>query len=108
MFADFSFYKNLYGGTLIPEPVFMRYSAFASNFVSGMISTSFEIDTDIKMAVCHVAEIFFRHDSRSGIASENNDGYSISYDKASQPSKLAAEVVAVYLGGKGLMYRGIG
>ena len=92
MLADYSFYKNIYGGALIPEREFIRYGSFASAFVKNMICGSFEKDTDISLAVCHVAEIFFRHDTRLGIVSENNDGYSISYDKSVSAEKLAAEI----------------
>ena len=108
MLANYSFYKNIYGGSLISEKEFIRYGSFASAFVKNMICCGSRSDTDISLAVCHVAEIFFRHDTRLGVASENNDGYSISYDKNTSAEKLATEVAKVYLAGKGLLYCGIG
>ncbi len=108
MFTDFSFYQNFYGGSLIPENQFVRYCEFASRFISNMTSSRFEIDSDVKMAVCHVAEIFYRDNMRMGISSENNDGYSISYDKSVSAESLAAEIASVYLGSKGILYCGIG
>ena len=108
MLTDFSFYRNFYGGTLIPENEFVRYCEFASRFISNMITSRFEISSDIKMAVCHVAEIFYRDNVRMGISSENNDGYSVSYDKSVSAEKLATEIASVYLGSSGLLYCGIG
>lgn len=108
MKTDFAFYSGLYGGTLIPEKDFARYASFAASYIRSMTIAAIPDDPDYKMAICHVAEIFYRSDSRGNISSENNDGYSVVYDKASDPYRVAGEVAAVYLSGKGVLYRGIG
>ncbi len=108
MYVDYTFYTDIYGGSLIGKERFPLFSDMALKFIGSMVLSPFTLDTDVKMAVCHLADIFFRDSKRRGISSENNDGYSVNYDKNSSPYKMAAEIASVYLKGKGLLYCGIG
>ena len=47
-----------------------------------------------------------KSDKNSGISREDNDGYSVSYEK-NEYRQLAAEIVSVYLADKGVLYCGM-
>ncbi len=61
-----------------------------------------------KCAVCEMAEILLADEKRDGKTSENNDGYSVSFDTAKSLTSLLYGVVRVYLGNTGLLYAGVG
>ncbi len=110
--VSFKDYLNLYSqeGSEIPEKSFQFFLAKAENFLNGLtmgrISRICETE-EVKRCACEIAEIYYKGSQRLGISSENNDGYSVSYD-AVACDKAAAELAILYLENTGLLYRGIG
>lgn len=126
-YADYEFYKEKFHGITVPEDAFSNASVQASSYAKyitcGRAKDSFETDypeyaEDIKLAVCAMAEVFYQESRRKSkhggleVASENNDGYSVTYagvsdNGASLAEKQAKEIVNRYLAHTGLLYRGV-
>lgn len=113
-YTDFDFYQNNYNGTLInTEKSFisleLKASAYIDMITSGKIDFSISDDTQkekIQSAVCAVCDILagFPEDN---IISENNDGYSVTYNKDFSARKsLLYNAARTYLP-LSLLYRGI-
>lgn len=127
-YAGYKFYTETFHGSTIPEAAFsnasVRASGYVKYFTSGRVLDTFEMDypeyaEDIKLAVCAIAEVFFqeekrlaKHDGRE-IASENNDGYSVTFADSSSgggislAGKQARQKAHLYLAHTGLLYRGV-
>lgn len=127
-YVDFSYYVERFHGTKVQEIDFHRISLRASVFIKyltfGRVADSFESDypkytDEIKMATCAVADIFYdsekrkeKHDGRE-VASESNDGYSVSYVNAgkngasSYEEQQAMKAAYPYLIDTGLLYLGV-
>lgn len=121
VYADYTYYQNSFHGGAVSETAFpglaVRASAFIDQMTFGRLRSAEEIPVEIKLAVCAVAERMNTAD-RSGAAdinaavkSENNDGYSVSYNDLSdihQQLQLDYESAALlYLGGSPLLYAGV-
>ncbi len=106
--VDYDFYRDAFGGDEIEQKQFNRYVRMAVHFIKSITVNSPDLsdDYDYKTAVCHVAEILMKSDKNSGISREDNDGYSVSYEK-NEYRQLAAEIVSVYLADKGVLYCGM-
>ncbi len=106
--VDYDFYRDAFGGDEIEQKQFNRYAHMAVHFIKSITVNSPDLsdDYDYKTAVCHVAEILMKSDKSSGISREDNDGYSVSYEK-NEYRQLAAEIVSVYLADKGVLYCGM-
>lgn len=63
-------------------------------------------DEDVKMCICEVAEFLYEKARRSGIVSENNDGYSVRFEKGNT-DKGIYEIAARWLSKSGLLFRGV-
>ncbi len=82
VYADYEFYKNAYGGGMDEElfaPLLVRASQYI-RYVTMNRSEQYEGD-EVKYAVCEVADVYGRFDTKLGrmIRSENTDGYSVAY-----------------------------
>ncbi len=117
MYADYEYYKTtFYCGreTSIPEARCVMYLRKASAFLDSLfvsVKPEAPYDECVKNACCEIADSIFAADSVKGIASENVDGYSVSYVTKSEHNTPEAEAYAIaqrYLGSTGLLYRGIG
>ena len=105
MKVDFEFYTDCYLGSLINDAeefcaLELKAEYFIDHITFGNIN---EYGEEVKMAVCAVCDKL--KNDRSGILSENNDGYSVTYEG----SDLYSEVVKaalIYLPEE-LTYRGI-
>ena len=110
MIADYEYYSKQYGGTKIAEADFLRLSNRAAAYVCYLTfdrALSCNLDC-VKDAVCAVAEEYAAEEARGGIQSENNDGYSVTYEggaKSAEEKRYA--IVRENLAHTGLMYRGV-
>lgn len=106
--VNYDFYRDAFGGDEIEQKQFNRYVRMAVHFINNLTVNSPDLsdDYDYKAAVCHTAEMLMKYDKNSGISREDNDGYSISYEK-NEYKKIAAEIVSVYLADKGVLYCGM-
>lgn len=111
MIADVGFYSFNYGtAAKIPEEHFMlwekRAEAELLRLTSGKLSNA-EITDNIKLCICDIAEAMYEAESRKGITSENNDGYSVTYDKDAAADGEILDIAKRYLAGTDLLYRGV-
>lgn len=123
MYADFAFYSGSYGGSLISENEFTALERQASLHVDlltfNRLKNGWAVTNDVKMAVCAVAEAIKKYESVqaqaitvAGIKSENNDGYSVSYQDSADIKATLQSVMTdaayPYLIYTGLMDRAVG
>ena len=62
-------------------------------------------DENARMCICETAELLYERAKSSGIVSENNDGYSVRFEKGKQDEEIY-EIARRWLSGSGLLYRG--
>ncbi len=117
MYADYEFYKDTFGGTMISESEFTRLMIIASAYVDKItFNRAMEISEDdptyrlLKLAACDIAEVLKREDEGGEIQSESVGSYSVSYaDTPTKKLSLEEKIIQAgkrYLGNTGLMYRG--
>lgn len=127
-YADYKFYKDSFYGNIIPKADFPKAIARAGWYIRqitfGRVSDDFETAypkyaENIKMAACAAAEAFYQeeqrtkeHDGRE-VASEENDGYSVTYADGTDSStdltgNKAFQKAYSYLAHTGLLSRRIG
>lgn len=109
LMVTYDYYKNSYGGHLIPEPswkpIAVRAETRLDGYTFGRLPGSWP--NKAKIAVCEMAECLYKHDKRDGKISENNDGYSVSYDTSQPLDSLLYGIAKVYLGDTEYMYLGV-
>lgn len=87
MYADYAFYTDEYAGSLISDAnsfarTERKAAAELDRITFGRIS---QTDDTIRLAVCEMTEILYLSEERKSrhlgleVASENNDGYSVTY-----------------------------
>lgn len=106
MNVAYEFYKDSFGGSLIPESRWtsleMKMSARLNQYTfDRMIEDNWP--TRAKAALCEMCDCAYRYDQRDGKTSENNDGYSVSYDTNKTLNMMLYEIAEVYLINTGLM-----
>lgn len=118
IYADYSYYKDQFHGSLIPEAEFEYRSARASEYLDwatfGRISEELmESDTaaalKIRSCCCAVAEADHSYEKIAGKTSEKIGSYSVSYAERTDEAKNNAlyRLVDMYLGNTGLLFRGV-
>lgn len=115
-YADYAYYAGEYGGTM-PEADFKRLSRQASAFLDRVTferirSTLPKSVMDrVRDACCAVADACLLNEQGGGVASETNDGVSVTYVAGVGNTKTGDqrlwEAAGLYLGGTGLLYRGV-
>ena len=113
IYADFSYYKDTYCGEMA-EGDFKRLSRSASAYLDSVTFDRIAAVTDEKImekvreACCAVADALLRKEQRDGIAAETNDGVSVTYaTEGKTDEERLYQVVVLYLGNTGLLYRGV-
>lgn len=115
-YADYDHYLSEYGGTMAEE-AFKRLARQASAYLDqvtfGRIGSGLDKAAmdKVKDACCAVADAFLLNEQGGGVASETNDGVSVTYvagvRNAKSEGRRLYEAAALYLGGTGLLYRGV-
>lgn len=113
IYADFSYYKDTYCGEMA-EGDFKRLSRQASAYLDSVTFDRIAAVTDEKImekvreACCAVADALLQKEQRDGIASETNDGISVTYTtEGSTDEQRLYRAAVLYLGSTGLLYRGV-
>lgn len=113
MYADFEYYKSVYFGKEITSEgefsrVSVRAAAYLKSITAGRIDKCGD-DENIKLCFCALCDMVFIEPTNSGIQSESNDGYSVTYsaEKAKTLESRMGDICRLYLGGTGLLYRGV-
>lgn len=111
----YQYYREIYHGSSMDENEFLFAEAEAEAFVNAMtfgrIKKLKTIPGCVKDAICSAADIVNEaaRSRKSDLASENNDGYSVTYKKAmsdEECEKAMAVKVKRHLVGTGLTYAG--
>ena len=107
MIADFFFYNDSFGGnSLIPADDFTLWEKRAQKELLFLTNGKMSNSQEVKLCICEIAELLFKNNIQDGILSENNDGYSVSYEKRNIKNKIL-HTAKCYLTGTGLLYRGV-
>ena len=105
MSATYAYYCDSYGGHLIPESSWnslqAKVEARLNRYTFGMLQEPWPNEANV--AACEMAECMYKYDKRDGKTSENNDGYSVSYDASKTLDALLFDIAKVYLANTGLM-----
>lgn len=118
IYATYEYYTDDYFGNAITEQEFPKYARRASAEIDhvtfGRLSKLSEdaISDVVRDCMCDVAERmhYFETAKGSDLASENNDGYSVSYRDTGNTDTQKHEIhatIRTYLAVTGLMFRGI-
>lgn len=123
MYADYTYYKETFGGTAIPESDFNRSVIMAGRYINqftyNRITEDNKNEVDgLEDCACDMAESVYTmiYSSSSGEKkSETIDGYSVSYvtnqtDGEDIRTALVRNLYAIatlYLSGTGLLYAGV-
>lgn len=121
-YADIDFYKNTFHGEIIPEKSFpgmiLKASIFVKFLTFSRVDDMTEIPEEVSLATCAVADVMYqdrmrKDDAGREIASENNDGYSVSFVTSQSKTTGTVEhrckrAAYPYLAHTGLLYRGCG
>jgi len=101
MYADYAFYTSSYGSSYIASeaefsPLERRAEQHIDLITFGRLHSGWPVTDAVKMAVCAAAEAFKKYSdteaaetAAAGLKSENNDGYSVSYQ---DPADIKAAV----------------
>ena len=104
--VDYTFYRDVYGGSELPEEVFSLFVRRAGVLLGNMVrgdSAETEEQT-LKLLLCEICDSLYRQDRHQGISRESLDGYDVSYcDEASVEIR---QLVRRHLGDSGVLYRG--
>ena len=113
-YADFYYYLSEFGGTMAADD-FHRLSRQASAYLDHVTFDRIKSVTDesvkakVKDACCAVADVYLLNEQGGGIASETNDGISVTYVNGTgskTDEQRLYQTALIYLGHTGLMYRG--
>ena len=107
--VGFDYYQNVFLGSEITsrkdfDRLQRRAAAYIERITFGRIETMTE---SVKCAVCNVCEVLKRRSARSGIKSEQNDGYSVTYKDSFQSESDNLYLAASVFVPSELLYRGI-
>ena len=112
VYADYDYYLNEYSGNAVAEADFARLSRQASAYLDsltcGKIRGTWVDDSRVKDASCALADILHAQEQGGEVASESNDGASVTYVTGSAtPEQRMYNAAAMYLSGTGLLYAGV-
>lgn len=112
VYADYDYYLNEYNGNAVAEADFTRLSRQASAYLDsltcGKIRGTWVDDSRVKDACCAVAEAMQKQDQGGEVASESNDGASVTYVTGNAtPEQRMYNAAVMYLSSTGLLYAGV-
>lgn len=112
VYADYDYYLNEYSGNAVAEADFARLSRQASAYLDsltyGKIRGPWVDDSRVKDACCAVAEVMQKQEQGGEVASESNDGASVTYVTSGKTAQNRMYDAAVmYLSSTGLLYAGV-
>ena len=114
-FVDYDYYKNTYGGTLVPSSIFTRLSLQASykvnNYTQGRAEKLEELTEEIKLATCSIIDKMYSIEEDGGVkVAETVGKHSVTFADISNNTtedKLYYKIALTYLANTGLLYRGV-
>lgn len=116
MKVDYSFYVENFGGSQVPERAWLSLELKAEkrleHFSFGRTACDWQAkdwEQNAKCAICEMAEAMQKREVRGNIVSENNDGYSVSYQTEQTEEEFESrlyQIASTYLMPSGLLYMG--
>ena len=136
-YADYSYYRDVYGGKSIPETDFLSVSGKASDRIDAVTfgrlenGVPEEYEKNVKRCVCELSEVIYSYSALSDgsaiagsgtVSSEKVGQYSVTYRSGTeQISSISAQlhgssaglediyyaVICRHLGRTGLLFRGV-
>ena len=112
VYADYDYYLFQYSGNAVAEADFARLSRQASAYLDsltyGKIRGPWVDDSRVKDACCALADILHAQEQGGEVASESNDGASVTYVTSGKTAQNRMYDAAVmYLSSTGLLYAGV-
>ena len=114
IYADYDYYLDEYFGNSISGDDFARLSRQASAYIDTITYSNAEKATDSKViaklsdACCAIAEIMYKQEQGGEIASESNDGASVTYvNSSTTPERRLYNIAVMHLSSTGLLYAGV-
>ena len=112
IYADYDYYINDYSGRAIAETDFPRLSRQASAYLDGLTCGKIRgpwVDySRVKDACCAVAEVMQKQEQGGEVASESNDGASVTYVTSGKTAQnRMCDAAVMYLSSTGLLYAGV-
>ena len=105
MNVTYDYYQDVYGGSIIPvnrwKALELKMSARLNRYTFDRMQGEWMDST--KLALCEMCECAFKYDQRDGKTSENNDGYSVSYDMNKSLDSMLYGIAETYLVNTGFM-----
>lgn len=99
-YADETFYKDEYlqGRTAVITSGLSFYLQKSTNIINKYIGTVItDITDEVKMCCCEVADLLFSETLRDNKTSENNDGYSVTWDLSKTSEKKVVSIISTWL-----------
>lgn len=108
---EYGFYEDKYLGSKIPRENLPFYVQKAEIYLKAIAPLAFKNRdrNDVKMTLCAISDILYIDESEgigNGVASESNDGVSITYSLPKTTAQKISDVIRLYLSGTGFLYRG--
>lgn len=100
MNVTYEYYKESFGGSLIPENRWISLELKMSARLNQYTFDRMKEDNwpeQAKTALCEMCDCAYKYERREGKISENNDGYSVSYDTSKPLNVMLYEIAEVYL-----------
>ncbi len=96
-YADFAYYQNEYGGRIVPEADFLPLALCCSALIDKITFQRATETEEVKLAMCAAVEALHALSAGGSIASENNDGYAVTYREKSEEEQVRAVLTAARL-----------
>ena len=114
MKVEYEFYKDIYGGGIVPIGAWKRMEQKAEQrleyYTFGRTAGPWDgksWENQAKCAVCEMAESVYEDEKRGNKTSEDTDGYLVSFDTSRSAGCRWYDIACVYLENTGLMNLGI-
>ncbi len=113
--AGYAFYTGVFHGKL-PQEEFDRLGPYASAYLSELTGGSSDaaqpeaLTERLQLAYCAVIDAWRLNEQGGGVISEGNDGISVTYMNslnARSEGRRLYEAAVLFLGGTGLLFRGV-
>lgn len=105
MQVEYQYYAEYYGGSSVSEPQWIRLELKAEARLNGYTFSRLMSPwpEEAKNAVCEMVEALAKYEKRDGKISENNDGYSVSYETQKPLDEHLYDITSCYLLPTGLL-----
>lgn len=108
MQVDYSYYTEVYGGSVVPQTVFERILKRCNMLLDSLVNKQeqlLDIEAKVQHLLCCMCDEMYRQEGLSGIVHEKLDGYDITYD-TKQENRALINLIRQHLGRDGVLYRG--